>query len=355
MQQLTVAILGSGPAGLTAALYAARAKLTPTIFAGTEIGGQLMYTTEIENFPGIAEGTVGPRLMMSMQDQAKRFGSQLLYENVYAVDLSQRPFKLWTHLPAGITHEEYKSAAAAELKEILTKLRQETADYQAQALLLATGAASIMLGVPGEKDFFGHGVSVCAVCDAAFYKDKTVYVVGGGDSAMEDATALSKFTDKVTIVHRRESFKASKIMQDRVLANPHIKVLWNSQITAILGEEQKVKKIKIEIEGKSQELPADGVFLAIGHRPNTAFLAEELLLDEHGYIVTRGQVSAASMALTKESQAAGLTPYLTMTSVEGVFAAGDVTDPRYKQAIVSAGMGAAAALDIEKWLEKQPK
>lgn len=353
MQQLPVAIFGSGPAGLTAALYAARAKLEPVIFAGTEIGGQLMYTTEIENFPGLAEATIGPKLMLRMQEQAKSFGATMKFETVYAVDFKQRPFQLWTHLPKSLTAQTVKNLHGEALLAALAQIKAEPADYAAASVLIATGASSIMLGVPGEKEYFGHGVSVCAVCDAAFYQNKKAFVVGGGDSAMEDATALSKFTDQVFIVHRRDSFKASKIMQERVLANPNIKVLWNSQIQAIKGNGKQVTGITITIDGQEQELTADGVFLAIGHRPNTEIFAGQVAFDDHGYIVTRGQVSAASLALTQASQQLGLTPYLTMTSVEGIFAAGDVTDPRYKQAIISAGMGSMAALDIEKWLEHQ--
>lgn len=354
MQTLPLAIIGSGPAGYTAGLYAARAKLEPTIFTGWEIGGQLMYTSEIENFPGVEAGVVGPKLMMAMQNQAAKFGSQIVAKYVAAVDFSRRPFRLWTTLPADISPQQLKEAKAEELLQLQAKIRQQEADYSAAAVIITTGASAVMLDITGEKEYFGKGLSVCAVCDAAFYPDKTVFVVGGGDSAMEDALALSRHTDKVTLIHRRDSFKASKIMQERVLSNAHIKVMWNSQVLEVLGDGQKVTGIKVKSQDQVKELTADGLFLAIGHRPATSLFQEQLQLDAQGYIVTHGQPSAAGRQLAATAlQDKALLPYPTMTSVEGVFAAGDVVDLHYKQAIYSAGMGCAAALDAERWLERQ--
>lgn len=313
MQKLQLAIIGSGPAGLTASIYTSRARIQTTLFAGLEIGGQLMYTSDIENFPGFPEGKAGPALMMDMQKQAARFGTELKYEQITKVDLSKRPFKLWNAAP------ENNEAA-----------------YEADALIIASGASSIMLGVSGEKEYFGRGVSTCAVCDAAFYVDKNVYVIGGGDSAMEDTLALTKFTKKITIIHRGDAFRASKIMQERILANPNVKVLWNTQLKEVLGDGKNITGIKVEEKGQVRELPAQGVFLAIGHKPNTSLFIDQLKLDKAGYI----ELIAHPV-------------YSTQTSVEGVFAAGDVADHRYRQAIVSAGMGTQAALDVEHWLMEQ--
>ncbi len=333
MMKLQIAIIGSGPAGLTAAVYTSRARLATTLFAGMEIGGQLMYTSDIENFPGFPEGKAGPILMMDLQKQAARFGTDIKYEFITAVDFSKKPFSLWTSLPEGVGYQQFKSLKGDDLLKAMAQIRQSEANYQAETVIVATGAGSVMLGVPGEQEYFGHGVSTCAVCDAAFYKDKNVYVVGGGDSAMEDATALAKFTNTVTILYRGEAFRASKIMQERVLNNPNIKVLWNTNLQEILGDGKTVQKIKIETKGQSQELSAEGVFLAIGHKPNTNLFLEQLELDRAGYI-----------------QLAKHDVYSTQTSVEGVFAAGDVADHRYRQAIVSAGMGTQAALDVEHYL-----
>ncbi len=336
MQALSVAIIGSGPAGLTAAIYTSRARLQTTLFAGLEIGGQLMYTSDIENFPGFPAGKSGPQLMMDMQEQAKRFGTEIKYEQITAVDFGSEPFRLWTKLPAGMTQNDYKNLRGAELEAAMATIRQDEATYSAQTVIIATGASSIMLSIPGEQEYFGHGVSTCAVCDAAFYREKNVYVVGGGDSAMEDALALAKFTDRVTIVHRSDAFRASKIMQERVLNHPHIKVLWNTQVTQVFGDGKQVQKIALLSQGQAQEVPADGLFLAIGHRPNTALFASQISVDKVGYI-----------NLQKHDV------YHTATSVEGVFAAGDVADHRYRQAIVSAGMGTQAALDVEHYLLQQ--
>lgn len=333
MLKLKLAIIGSGPAGLTAAIYTSRARLETTLFAGMEIGGQLMYTTDIENFPGFPEGKSGPMLMMDLQKQAARFGTDIKYEFITAVDFSKKPFSLWTNLPEGMDHKKFQSLGREELLEAMLQIRQSEAAYQADVIIIATGASSIMLGIPGEQEYFGHGVSTCAVCDAAFYKDKNVYVVGGGDSAMEDAMALAKFTDRVTILYRGETFRASKIMQERVLNNPNIKVLWNTNLKEISGDGKAVQRIKIETKGKLQELEAEGVFLAIGHKPSTNLFIDQLDLDHVGYVKLRDHEV-----------------YSTQTSVDGVFAAGDVADHRYRQAIVSAGMGTQAALDVEHYL-----
>lgn len=333
MVKLKLAIIGSGPAGLTAAIYTSRARIETTLFAGKEIGGQLMYTTDIENFPGFPEGKSGPLLMMDLQKQAARFGTELKYEQITAVDFSKKPFTLWTNLPEGMDFQTFQSLKKEELLKAMQQIRHTEPTYQAEAVIVATGASSVMLGVPGEQEYFGHGVSTCAVCDAAFYKDKNVYVIGGGDSAMEDATALSKFTKQVTILYRGEAFRASKIMQERVLSNPNIKVIWQSNLKEILGDGKVVQKIKIEIKGELRELAADGVFLAIGHKPSTNLFLDQLKLDQAGYI----ELMAHDV-------------YSTQTSVEGIFAAGDVADHRYRQAIVSAGMGTQAALDVEDYL-----
>jgi len=333
MKKLQLAIIGSGPAGLTAGIYTSRARIETTLFAGLEIGGQLMYTSGIENFPGVCEGKTGPLFMMDLQKQAMRFGTTIQYEQITAVDFTKKPFALWTNLPPLMDQKTFQSAGEDELLQAMQTIRQTEANYVADVLIIATGASSITLNVPGEKEYFGRGVSTCAVCDAAFYQDKNVYVIGGGDSAMEDSIALTKFAKQVTIIHRGDAFRASKIMQERVLANPKVKVMWNSNLKEILGDSKIVKTIKVETDGKLQELPTDGVFLAIGHQPNTGLFRQQLNLDRKGYI---------------ELQPHEI--YSTMTSVAGVFAAGDVTDYRYRQAIVAAGLGAQAALDVEHYL-----
>ncbi|NCN06245.1 MAG: thioredoxin-disulfide reductase [Candidatus Pacebacteria bacterium] len=326
MEHTKLAIIGSGPAGYTAALYAARADLQPTLFAGQRSGGQLMLTTDVENFPGFPEGVAGPDLMIAMRKQSERFGTTIFDTDITTVDFSARPFKLQSSDIAAMT---------------------------ADAVILSLGAQSIMLGVPGELEFIGRGVSTCAVCDAAFYRGKNTYVIGGGDSAMEDTLALTKFADSVTVVHRRDAFKASKIMQERVLKNEKVKVFWNTQLKEIRGEEM-VKEVVLEVDGKQKTFPADGVFIAIGHKPTSQLVSHAIELDDHGYIVTRQSatkhgVAAASAAVTD----AGLVAFPSMTSVEGIFAAGDCVDIRYKQAITAAGQGCAAALDAERWLESQ--
>ena len=303
MEKRDVIIIGSGPAGLTAAVYAGRANLAPLVIEGIDAGGQLMLTTEVENYPGFIDGVMGPELMERMRKQAARFGTEFLTENVTSVDLSKSPFEVRT---SGDT-------------------------LLADSLIISTGASAKMLDVPGEKELLGHGVSTCATCDGFFFKDQELLIVGGGDSAMEEATFLTKFASKVTVVHRRDSLRASKIMQDRAQANEKIHFIWDSLITEIFGNGKvagaRIKNLKT---GEESEVPAGGVFVAIGHTPNTSLFEGQLNLSG-GYIVTEGEDTA--------------------TSVPGVFAAGDVVDFRYRQAITAAGMGCMAAIDAERYLE----
>ena len=297
-----VIIIGSGPAGLTAGIYTARADLHPLIIAGLEYGGQLMSTTEVENFPGFPDGIMGPELMQNMMKQAERFGSEYIYDNATKVDFSEN------------------------IKKVFVGEKE----FQTKSVILALGSSPRKLNVPGEDKFYGRGVSVCATCDAAFYRDKVVAVVGGGDSAMEESNFLTKFASKVYVIHRRDQFRASKAMQKKVLENPKIEVLWNSEVKEILGD-GLVNGVRIFNNKTTEESVVDinGLFLAIGHVPNTSILKGQVELDEAGYIVARDN---------------------TKTSVEGVFVAGDVQDYRYQQAITAAGFGAMAALDLEKWL-----
>jgi thioredoxin reductase (NADPH) len=301
-----VIVVGSGPAGCTAALYAARANLKVLVAAGYEAGGQLMITSDVENYPGFETAITGPELMGRMRKQAERFGARFVDEDATAVDFTVRPFKVTVG---------------------------ETV-HEGRAVVVATGSAAKWLGLPSETRLRGHGVSACATCDGFFFKDKRVVVVGGGDSAMEEALFLTKFATAVTIVHRRDSFRASKIMQARALSHPKIKVVWNTVVTEILGKDH-VEGVRVKDNaGKESTIPCEGYFSAIGHIPNTTLFKGQLRLDEAGYIVVEG-------------------PHETCTSVEGVFAAGDVYDHRYKQAITAAGSGCKAAIDAEKWLEGQ--
>lgn len=352
MQKLPLVIIGSGPAGYTAAIYAARDRLAPMVFTGVESGGQLMYTSDVENFPGFPQGINGPKFMIGLREQATRFEAQIVDSHVTAIDLSERPFKLWTHLPADTSPDIFKTGSPDEIAKVIADVKKDEPDLLADSLIVSTGATAVTLKVPGEEQLIGKGVSTCAVCDAAFYKEKNVFVVGGGDSAMEDSLALTKFASSVTIIHRRSEFSASKIMADRVLNNPKIKVMWNSTLEEILGEE-RVTGIKINENGSVKEYPAEGLFYAIGHRPVTDIFTDQLQLD-HGYIVTAQSVSEAGLTMAGQRlNDKKLIEYPTMTSVEGVFAAGDVVDVRYRQAVTAAGQGCAAALDVERWLENQ--
>ncbi|MDA8317283.1 MAG: thioredoxin-disulfide reductase [Actinomycetota bacterium] len=309
-----VLIAGSGPAGLTAAVYTARAQLAPVVVEGEpsstsdQPGGQLMLTTEIENFPGFPDGILGPELMTAMRSQAARFGADIVTARVTKVRLDTNPFAVWTGDP-GATEPT----------------------YGAESLIIATGAQSLMLGVPGEDELLGYGVSTCATCDGFFFRGQHIAVVGGGDSAIEEALFLTRFASKVTVVHRRDRLRASRIMQDRAFANPGIDFLFTHQVTAVLGD-GKVTGIRLRqsATGEVQELPVTGLFVSIGHRPSTDVFRGHVELDDQGYVVTRNG---------------------TATSVDGVFACGDVQDQTYRQAITAAGSGCMAAIDAERWLE----
>ncbi len=298
-----LAIIGSGPAGLTAALYSARAALDPILFAGDVPYGQLMLTSDVENYPGFPDGILGPQLMALFKEQAERFGTTIVERSVTAVDFSKRPFTI------DVGRDRY------------------TAD----AVIVATGASAIWLGLPSEEHFRGRGVSSCATCDGFFFRGREIAVVGGGDTALEEALFLTRFATKVTVIHRRDRFRASKIMQERVLAHPQIEVRWNSEILEVIGD-QTVDRIRLRdtVTGDESELAVQGVFIAIGYRPNTEIFREQLETDERGYLKVVDE---------------------TGTKIEGVFVAGDVHDHRYRQAVTAAADGCKAAIDAERWME----
>ena len=310
-------IIGSGPAGLTAAIYGARADLRPLVIEGEpsstsdQPGGQLMITTDVENYPGFPGGVMGPQLMADMRAQAERFGADLLTRKVSRVDLSDSPFGIWVGTPDA-----------------------DEPTYTADALIISTGAQSLMLGLEAEERLIGHGLSACATCDGFFFRDQEIAVVGGGDSALDEATFLTKFASKVTVIHRRDQLRASKIMQQRAFANPKIEFAWNTEIVEILGD-NRVDGVILRgtTNGNKRELPVTGLFIAIGHLPNTGLFDGQLDMDDQGYVVTGADRST--------------------TSVEGVFACGDAQDRRYRQAVTAAGSGCMAAIDAERWLESR--
>ena len=304
-KQYDVIIIGSGPAGYTAAIYASRANLTVLMFQGYQVGGQLMLTSDVENYPGFEEGILGPPMMEKFEVQARRFGTEMIPEDVTAIDFSQRPFRLTT----------------------------DSGEYLARTIIISTGASAKWLGLPSEQLLQGRGVSACATCDGFFFKGKDVAVIGGGDTAMEEANFLTRYANHVTVIHRRDSLRASKIMQDRAFRNPKISFIWETDVIEVLGDDAITGLLLRNVKtGEESVLPVQGLFLAIGHEPNTGLFKGVIDMDQKGYIVP---------------------VEYTMTNIPGVFAAGDVTDHRYRQAVTAAGDGCRAAIDLERWLESQ--
>ncbi len=304
-KQYDVIIIGSGPAGYTAAIYASRANLTVLMFQGYQVGGQLMLTSDVENYPGFEEGILGPPMMEKFEVQARRFGTEMIPEDVTAIDFSQRPFRLTT----------------------------DSGEYLARTIIISTGASAKWLGLPSEQRLQGRGVSACATCDGFFFKGKDVAVIGGGDTAMEEANFLTRYANHVTVIHRRDALRASKIMQDRAFRNPKISFIWETDVTEVLGDDAITGLLLRNVKtGEESVLPVQGLFLAIGHEPNTGLFKGVIDMDQKGYIVP---------------------VEYTMTNIPGVFAAGDVTDHRYRQAVTAAGDGCRAAIDLERWLESQ--
>jgi thioredoxin reductase (NADPH) len=300
-----VIIIGSGPAGYTAAIYAARSSLSVLMFQGYQTGGQLMSTSDVENYPGFEEGILGPEMMEKFEMQARRFGTDMLAEDVTAIDFSKRPFRLMT----------------------------DSGEYLARTIIIATGATAKRLGLPSEQRLQGRGVSACATCDGFFFKGKNIVVVGGGDTALEEATFLTRYANSITVIHRRDSLRASKIMQERAFNNPKISFIWDTKVTEVLGDNTIIGLRLLNLKtGEESILPTEGLFLAIGHQPNTELFKGVINMDKAGYIVPVKH---------------------TMTNIPGVFAAGDVTDHRYRQAVTAAGDGCRAAIDLERWLEAQ--
>lgn len=315
-------IIGSGPAGYAAAIYLSRATLKPLLLAGDQFGGQLMYTTEVENYPGFPDGIMGVKLMMDIRKQAEKFGTKILNKKVTKVDFTKRPFEVWSG-------EER---------------------FLGNSVVIATGAEAVRLNLKNENKFYGKGLSTCAICDAAFYKNKKVAVVGGGDAACEDVLALTKFTKDILLIVRRNELRASKIMQERVVTNSNIKIFWNTEVVEILGED-KIERIRMvnNIDNKENIENIDGLFYAIGHKPQSKMFKNIVDINEKGYILT----SLNGLATDTQIGEIWLNKYPTMTSVDGVFAAGDVIDFRYRQATTASGMGVMAALDVEKWLSEK--
>jgi len=304
-KQYDVIIIGSGPAGYTAAIYASRANLSVLMFQGYQVGGQLMLTSDVENYPGFEEGILGPPMMEKFEVQARRFGTEMIPEDVIAIDFSQRPFRLTT----------------------------DSGEYLARTIIISTGASAKWLGLPSEQRLQGRGVSACATCDGFFFKGKDVAVIGGGDTAMEEANFLTRYANHVTVIHRRDTLRASKIMQDRAFRNPKISFIWDTDVSEVLGDDAITGLLLRNLKtGEESVLPVQGLFLAIGHEPNTGLFKGVIDMDQKGYIVP---------------------VEYTMTNIPGVFAAGDVTDHRYRQAVTAAGDGCRAAIDLERWLESQ--